>query len=117
MTKRQILMVLFGAMSLFMIIVTVQTSMQSSLFADWPRLAREPWMAATLKDFYNNILLLFVWVAYKERSVFMRLVWLVAFVLLGSIATSFYVFIQLWKLPADEPVENILFRNRPGVSA
>jgi hypothetical protein len=93
-----------------MIYVVVSTSIESSLFNEWSYLGSIPWMTATLKDFYANIIVLFAWVAYKERSRALKAVWLVLFVCLGSIAVTFYVLLQLFKLKPGEGIENVLLR-------
>ncbi len=95
-----------------MIAVTVHTSMKSNLWLEGARLLREPWMAATLADFYFNIFLISLWAAYKEANVTRAVLWIFLFALLGSIATSFYVLIQVVRLKPEEPLENILLRRR-----
>ena len=92
------LKILFAAMTLYMGYVAVTTSLESNLFEVWSDLAQIPWMVATLKDFYLNILIFTIWMFYKERRILIRLLWLLGFVCLGSIATSFYVLLQLMKL-------------------
>jgi len=89
---------LFAAMILYMAYVAIATSLESNLFAVWGELARLPWMVATLKDFYLNILIIYLWVLYKEEGWPARLLWLVGCVCLGSIATSAYVFLELLRL-------------------
>ena len=102
------LKIIFGFISLCMVGVTIMTSFQSNLFAMWPILAKEPWMIATLQDFYFNILIISTWMFYKERKILPCALWFLAFVLLGSIATAFYVFLQICKLKSDEGPEAIL---------
>ena len=102
--------VLFLSISLFMIAVTIHTSMRSNLFESWPRLAAEPWMGATLIDFYFNILLISCWVFYREKSRFMAILWILGFVLLGSIATAFYVFLRIAALKPGEGIQKALLR-------
>jgi hypothetical protein len=104
------LKVLFGTLCVYMIYVVISTSVESNLFKEWSYLGSIPWMMATLKDFYTNTVVLFAWVAYKERSFALRALWLVLFVCLGSIAVTFYVFLQLFKLKPGEGIENVLLR-------
>jgi len=110
MTKRRVLMALTGAMSVYMLYVAVDTSRKSNLFDEWNALSQIPWMTATLKDFYQNILLIWLWVLYKEDALWKSLIWLVLFIVGGSITTSAYVFWQLYRLKPGEPVERILLR-------
>jgi hypothetical protein len=82
--------------------VTIKTSLQSNLLQVLPRMLHDPWTVATFVDFYFNILILWSWVLYKENSFVRSFFWLVAFIGLGSIATSGYVFLQLSRLkPGD----------------
>lgn len=94
-----------------MIAVSVYTSLRSDLFAEFGRLVREPWMAATLVDFYLNILLFSIWVMWRERRPARSLAWTAAFVLLGSIATAFYLFLRIQRLRPDEPLERLFLRD------
>jgi hypothetical protein len=99
---------LFGGIFVFMVWMTVSTSLKSSLFADLPRLLRDPWTVATLWDAYFGFITFFVWVAYKERTAAARAGWLALILLLGNIAMSFYVLLQLFRLPPDATVEDLL---------
>jgi len=104
------LKVVLGALCLYMIFVVISTSLESNLISEWPKLAQIPWMSATIKDFYTNTFVLFLWIAYKERSMAMRILWLFLIVGLGSIAVTAYVLIQLFALNPGEPAEQILLR-------
>ena len=102
------LKILFGAVFVFMTYQVITTSMQSNLFKEWHYLAGIPWMRATIYDFYCNALLIMIWVAYKETSVWSKLLWLILLAGLGSIATSAYILIQLFKLKKGESVKELL---------
>ncbi len=104
------LKILFGALCAYMVYVVVSTSLESNLLQEWSYLGSIPWMTATLKDFYANTVVLFSWVAYKEQSYAQKLLWLVLFVCLGSIAVTFYVLLQLFKLKPGEGIEAVLLR-------
>lgn len=101
---------LMAVLCLFMIYTTVETSMASNLFAEWPTLSTIPWMQATLIDFYINIAVIFLWVAYKEATLGRRLLWLVLLITLGSIAATAYVLLQLFRLKPGEGFEQLLLR-------
>jgi len=104
------LKVLFGGICLSMIVVAVVTSLKSNLWEVGPSILSEPWNVATLIDFYFNILIISVWVVYKENNILKSILWIVAFVILGSIATSFYVLTQLFRLKPEESLSNLLLR-------
>jgi hypothetical protein len=101
---------LFAVLFVYMIYTVITTSLQSNLFAEWSYLGSIPWMRATLIDFYTNIVVLWAWVAYKETSWAVRLLWLVLFVCLGSITVTLYVLIELFRLKPGEGIERVLLR-------
>lgn len=104
------LKVLFLTISISMIYVTAATSIQSDLFKEWNSLGAIPWMRATLCDFYFNITIISCWVLYKEKKIWTGILWVTAFILLGSIATSFYVWVELMRLKPNQSASDILLR-------
>jgi ABC-type cobalamin transport system permease subunit len=107
------LKILVAAVGAWMIYVVTSTSLHSNLFKEWNALGAIPWMRATLWDFYANVLVIYLWVCYKERSLAMRIIWLILLCALGSIATCAYVLIQLFKLKPGEGLKELLInRNR-----
>lgn len=101
---------LFGAIFIWMTVLTTQTSLTVSLWDAWPSYAANPWAVATLYDAYFGFLTFYVWVAYKERQMWSRVVWFALIMGLGNIAISLYMLIQLMRLRPDEPAEAILWR-------
>lgn len=93
---------------LFMVYMVVSTSLESSLFKEWAFLGSIPWMRATLWDFYANVLVIYLWVVYRERSKVTMILWAVLFFTLGSIATIGYTLIQLFGLKQGEGIQKIL---------
>ena len=108
-----LLKLLFAAIFLWMVVMTIRTSLAMSLFAAWPGFAANPWAVATLWDAYFGFLTFYVWVVYKETNIGLRILWFVLIMSLGNIAMSAYVLIQLMRLRADEPVEAVLWRPTP----
>lgn len=109
---KNILMLLFLAIFVWITYIVIDTSNQSNLFSEWNYLKNIPWMQATLWDFYANIFVLLVWVYYKESSVVLKGLWTVLFVTLGSIAVTGYVLIQLFRLKPGDGVEKVLLRSK-----
>lgn len=97
------LKILFSAVLVFMGYAIVSTSMQSNLFKEWDYLAGIPWMKATLWDFYANVLVLSVWICYKEAALWKKIVWIILLATLGSIGTCAYLLVQLFGLKENEP--------------
>ena len=56
-----------------------------------------PWMKATLVDFYCNVLIIYLWIFYKEKSWISKIFWLAFLVCLGSLGTATYVLVQVVK--------------------
>lgn len=107
---RTALKLLFAAIFLWMTVLTIRTSLAASLWGAWDSFASNPWAVATLYDAYSGFITFWVWVAYKENTVWSRLLWLVLILGLGNIATSFYVLIQLFRLKPDQSLEILLMR-------
>lgn len=104
------LKIFFTILFFYMIYTVVETSLRSNLFEEWNYLGSIPWMVATLKDFYVNIVVLYIWVLYKEKNIGLWILWLVLFVCLGSIGVILYVLIQLFTLKPGEGIEKVLLR-------
>jgi hypothetical protein len=51
-------------------------------------------------------------VAYKERGLVARVVWLLAILILGNIAMAGYMLIQLFRLPTTASMEDLLLRRK-----
>jgi predicted permease len=71
-----------------------------------------PWFIATLFDTYFGFLTFYAWLAYKETKWFARVAWLIAILLLGNIAMSFYMLLTLFRLPANATIEQVLLRQK-----
>jgi predicted permease len=98
---------------LVLVAMLAVTAWASHLVALWetPRaVATHPWFIATLFDTYFAFLTFYCWVAYKETTQLARLLWLLAILLLGNIAMAVYMLIQLFRLPANASIEQLLVR-------
>ncbi len=102
------LKIVFSILLVWVTYVVISTSLESSLFKEWDFLGSIPWMRATLWDFYANIFIITLWMFYKEKNIFLKIVWVILFVCLGSIATCSYVLIQLFKLKNGEGVKELV---------
>jgi hypothetical protein len=71
------------------------------------------WTIATFMDAYCGFLTFYVWVFYKEPRWARRAIWFVAIMLLGNMAMSAYLLLQLNSLKSDRAPSDILSaRNR-----
>lgn len=102
------LKIIFSVLLVWITYIVISTSLESSLIKEWSFLGSIPWMKATLWDFYANIFIITLWMFYKEKLIVLKIVWVILFVCLGSIATCAYVLIKLFKLKANEGVKELL---------
>jgi uncharacterized membrane protein YczE len=110
MHSRAGLRILFAIILVSMIVVTSWASLRQPVW-EWGGLTQRPdngWTIATLFDAYFGFITFYVWLAYKERRWLPRLGWLVAILLLGNMAMSAYVLLQLRRVPRDEPMATLL---------
>jgi hypothetical protein len=104
------LKLLFAAIFVWMIVMTLHVSRQESLLLS-PRefsWRTSPWAVATLFDAYFGFITFFVWVCFKETKVWARILWFLLIMGLGNIAMSGYVLLQLFRLRPDEPASAVL---------
>ncbi|MGZ5446061.1 MAG: DUF1475 family protein [Thermoanaerobaculia bacterium] len=104
------LRILFIVVLVSMIAVTTWAGSERNLFEAGGELLRNPWGVATLADAYFGFLTFYVWVAYKERTVLARVAWFILIMALGNIAMSFYVLLQLFRMPASGSIGQLLLR-------
>ena len=104
------LKLLMGGMSLTMVFIAIATSMKSDMFHLSSVVLNEPWFTTTLVDFYFNITILSAWIIYRENNWLRSVLWIIGFICLGSIATSFYVLLQLLSLKPGQGLEAVLLR-------
>lgn len=102
---------LFGFIFVFMVVMTARTSMNVSLWSAMPTFAASPWSMATLYDAYFGFLTFFCWLAWREPSPTLKVVWFVLIMTLGNIAMSAYVLWQLFSLKKEQGGA-VLFQQR-----
>jgi predicted permease len=107
----QLLRVLFAAILLAMLWLTVTAGLERGVFDAASDLWSDPWFKATLADAYFGFIAFFVWVAYKERSAAGKLIWFALLMALGNIAIAIYMLIQLSRLEAGDSLERLLLRD------
>jgi hypothetical protein len=76
-------------------------------------LLADPWGVVTLVDLYLGFFVFYLWLVYKETSLAARVLWLLAILTLGNIATAAYVLWQLHRLPAGATAADLLLRRPP----
>lgn len=106
------LRVFFSLVLVSMLWVTSWASMQCALWETPRAVATHPWFIATLFDTYWAFLTFYCWLAYKERSWVAKIAWLVGVLLLGNIAMAVYMLIQLFRVPTNAKLEDVLLRKK-----
>ena len=104
------LKVLFVFVFCWMIYITVIASLDQNVIEAIKGIPSPLWWKATLSDTYFAFLTFYLWVFYKETNWFSRIFWFLAIMLLGNIAISSYMLIQLFRLKPQDPVSKILTR-------
>jgi hypothetical protein len=98
------LKLLFAFIFVFMVGMTIHTSLQQPIWQARGGFVNNPWAVATLYDAYFGFFTFFCWLAWRERALASKILWFILIMLLGNIAMSLYVLIQLFQLKSDEGV-------------
>ena len=104
------LRVLFALIFLGMLAVITTAGIDQSMFEAVRKMWPNWWFKVTLADLYFGFITFFVWVAYKELLLWRKLVWLASIMLLGNLATSAYVLLELFKLKEGDTLQTLLTR-------
>ena len=102
--------VLFALFLLAMLSVIITASIDQNMFEAVGKMWPNWWFRATLADAYFGFLTFFVWVAYKELRLWRKLVWFASIMLLGNLATSAYMLLELFKLKEGDTLQTLLTR-------
>jgi hypothetical protein len=101
---------ILGFILLSMIVLTVVAIQEASLTEAGSELWKDAWFRLTLADAYFGFLIVYLWVAYKERTLASRIVWFLLFMALGNMAVSAYILIQLFGVRHGSLAESLLLK-------
>ncbi len=93
-----------------MVAVTTWASLDANVLVGFQRLLADRWGVATLFDAYFGFLWFWLWIAYKEHSVWRSLLWLLLLFALGNLAMAAYVMVQLARLQPGAGIEALLVK-------
>jgi hypothetical protein len=110
------LKLIFAVIFITIVSATTWASAQLPFYRTPQALVTHPWFIATLVDTYLAFFTYWLWVAYKEASVWRSVLWLLLIFALGNIAMSAYALTTLFRLPVNATVEDFLLR-RPAAQA
>lgn len=105
-----ILKVLFALIFFGMLSVIITASIDQNMFEAVSTMWPNWWFKATLADAYFGFLTFSIWVTYKELHLWRKLVWFASIMLLGNVAISVYMLLELSKLKVGDTVETLLTR-------
>jgi hypothetical protein len=74
---------------------------RGDFFAEGSKLFAMPWGIVSLVDLYTGFTLFSGWIIYREKSLFVALIWTVAMLTLGFFAGSLYTFLTLQASQGD----------------
>lgn len=112
---KRALQLLFGFILLSLTAYNGWVSTQQAVW-NWGGLTTPPdnlWTIATLIDAYYGFVTFYVWVLWKETRALPRVAWFAAIMLLGNIAMSAYVLLQLARLKAGDSMGVLLSARNP----
>jgi predicted permease len=105
-----ILKALFALILFGMLFITITATIDQNIFEAVGNMWPNWWFKATLADAYFGFLTFFVWVAYKEVHLWRKLLWFAAIMLLGNLAISAYMLLELYKVQVGDTPETLLTR-------
>jgi glucan phosphoethanolaminetransferase (alkaline phosphatase superfamily) len=111
-TKIKILKLLF-----FLLFITMTSMILWAIFTgNWDNaisyITQEPWILITIIDIYISFFVFYIWVFFRERNIFSKIIWLLLIISTGSLAITLYVLIQLFKLREGETLKDMISRDK-----
>lgn len=98
----------FAVILIAMLSVTSWASLHENILQIPEVVQNDPWFIATLFDAYAGFLTFFAWLCYRDKGgIFKKVLCLIAILLLGNIAMSFYMLILLFSLPGSATLRDV----------
>ena len=114
MTAISALRLVFWLILAGMLAAIVRASALCPLFEIPPEVLQHPWFLTTLIDAYLAFFVVYLWVAWKERSFAARVLWFFVLMLWGNVGIAVYVLRELYRLNPDERPLRLVSEARPG---
>jgi len=86
---------------LAMTVVLANGFINGNFSEDGGALLANPWGVVSFVDLYVGFALFSMWIAFREKNVFMAIVWIVLMIVLGFFAGSLYIFLALVRSKDD----------------
>lgn len=84
-------------MFIVLIYITSTASLEENIVSAVSRIPQDKWFMATIIDFYNNQMLIFFWMIYKEKNPITILILFILCVFLGSFTSIGYIIYQIYQ--------------------
>ncbi len=68
---------------------------------DGSELLANPWGIVSLVDLYAGFVLFSLWIAFREKTIFSAVIWIILMMVLGFFTGSLYVLIALYRSNGD----------------
>ena len=68
---------------------------------DGSALLSNPWGVVSLVDLYAGFALFSIWIAFREKSFWTALIWIILMMVLGFFTGSLYVLVMLYRSKGD----------------
>jgi Protein of unknown function (DUF1475) len=109
-SSKTTLRLLFGCILVSLFIYTVYACTQQPIWEYTGLTTGQDrfWNISSLLDAYFGFTTFYVWVVFKERRWIPRIGWFIAIMLLGNMAMSSYILLQLARLRPGQPASAIL---------
>lgn len=89
------LVALFSILTLVVMIgLTTAASLDRGILQAWDELWPDLWFRATLADAYFAFFTVYLWIAWRERTLAARALWLLLLVGLGSMGIALYLLLR-----------------------
>lgn len=97
---------------LIMIAATIRASLDRGIFSAATEMGSDPWFQVTLLDTYFSFFIIYLWIAYKETSWGVRLLWFFLVMVLGNLAIALYLLGQVIKWDPKKGIHTLLTRSQ-----
>lgn len=88
---------LFSIMLAALLFITIKASLGESVISAVNNLWPDDWFKATIVDFYNNQLIIYLWMIYKEVSLLKLTILLFLSIGFGSYASIIYILMEYYQ--------------------
>ncbi len=86
---------------LAMIIVLLNGFINGSFSEDGAELLVNPWGIVSLVDLYVGFILFSMWIAFREKNVPSKVIWIILMMVFGFLTASAYILLALYRSKGD----------------